>query len=155
MANPRKPSHLKVVTGTSRPDRANPHEPTPHRTQPRPPRHLSADARKAWRQFADLLDDMGVLTVADAVALESLCECYAEIVRLRAALAARGADTYETMTTTGGLKVQPYPEVAMIGDADRRLRAWLGLFGLTPADRARVSASGNRPAEANPFALLG
>ena len=37
--------------------------------------------------------------------------------------------------------VRARPEVAMISDADRRVATWLARFGLTPADRSRVSAS--------------
>jgi hypothetical protein len=45
------------------------------------------------------------------------------------------------------------PEVAMIADADRRLMAWLARFGLSPADRSRVSEIvGTQP---NPFLRFG
>jgi phage terminase small subunit len=41
---------------------------------------------------------------------------------------------------TGGLRRQR-PELADISDADRRISSWAAKFGMTPADRSRVSAS--------------
>jgi phage terminase small subunit len=35
--------------------------------------------------------------------------------------------------------IRARPEVAMIADADRRIMMWMSKFGLTPADRSRVS----------------
>jgi P27 family predicted phage terminase small subunit len=81
---------------------------------------------------------MGVLTLADKLALESLCEAVADLRNARDALAARGGVTYETVTMTGVLH-RAYPEVAMVADCDRRVRMWMASFGLTPADRSRVS----------------
>jgi len=45
------------------------------------------------------------------------------------------------------------PEIADIADADRRFCMWLSRFGMTPADRSRVSAA--MPESGNPFAELG
>jgi P27 family predicted phage terminase small subunit len=98
---------------------------------------------------------MGVLTTADALALECLCEAYADLLSARTALAKRGASlSYETKTKEGGVMHRAYPEVAMVSDADRRFVMHLGRFGLTPADRSRVSAHGGG-ADENPFAAFG
>jgi P27 family predicted phage terminase small subunit len=82
---------------------------------------------------------MGILSEADALALEGLAEAYADLRSARDALAARGDFTYETATLTGTIR-RAYPEVGMVSDADRRLRAWLSSFGLDPVSRTRVSA---------------
>jgi P27 family predicted phage terminase small subunit len=149
MANPRKPTVLKLVEGTYRPDRANSAEPALHVAAPKPPKHLSARARKAWPAVASLLEGMRVLTAAGAFALEALCECYVELVEARETLRANGGATY----VTGGGMLRPHPAAAHAADADRRLRSWLNEFGLTPAARSKVSANADQ-GETNPFADL-
>jgi P27 family predicted phage terminase small subunit len=136
---PRKPTTLHLVQGTARADRLNSREPKPARKRPTPPANLSAGAKKAWRHFAKQLDELGVLTTADATALANLCEAAADLEAARSALAARPGLTYENVTAAGGVTHRPYPEVALVRDADRRVRVWLSAFGLTPADRSRVS----------------
>ena len=128
---PRKPTALKIVTGTFRHDRSNAHEPQPKRKRPAMPPDLSAGAKKAWRHFAKLLNDLGVLTAAD---LETA----------RTALAARPGLTYENVTAAGGVTHRAYPEVALVRDAERRVHRWLAAFGMTPADRTRVSVVENK-----------
>lgn len=112
--------------------------------RPSRPAHLTPAAQAAWQSLAALLEGMGVLTEADGHALESLCETYAEILSLRAVLAKRGTHTYESMTDAG-IMIRAYPEVAMLAAADRRFRAWLVEFGLTPAARSKVSIHEDEP----------
>jgi P27 family predicted phage terminase small subunit len=94
---------------------------------------------------------MGVLTQADGFALERLAELYADIVDLGQAIA-DGGRTYESKTEAGGTIVRPRPEVAMLSDADRRFRAYLIEFGLTPAARSKVKSDGGETEAANPAA---
>lgn len=130
-----KPSHLKVVTGNPGRRPMNEDEPKPKIQIPDPPPHLSADAKKAWPQVAQWLFGMRVLTIVDAIALERLCETYAELLRAQRKLK-RGE--YQKVVTKTGTKLERHPAVAMVQDADRRLRAWLTEFGLTPSSRSRV-----------------
>jgi P27 family predicted phage terminase small subunit len=96
---------------------------------------------------------MGLLTVADAPALERMCSCYAKIRTLEAALTREGL-TYRSpvldargqpVFDTDGLPVfglvRMRPEVAALDAADKLLKSWLSAFGLTPADRSRVAAT--------------
>lgn len=146
MARPRKPTALKLVKGTAQKCRTNKSEPKPARAIPSPPAHLSDRAKTAWGAVSVVLDRMGVLTEADAVALEGLCETYADLVEARLALKKRGATVYEGGTEEAKI-YRSYPEVAQVADADRRLQAWLTKFGLSPADRSRVSATGEQPVD--------
>ena len=151
MARPRKPTGLKVIQGTLRPCRANPNEPALPREIPAPPAHLGDRAKVAWGAVSVILDRMGLLTGADGLALEGLCATYAELVEARLALQDRGATSYVSETEGGSVMHRPYPEVAMVADLDRRFRGWLMSFGLTPADRSKVSATSEEKPE-NPFA---
>ncbi|SPZ33006.1 Phage terminase, small subunit [Raoultella planticola] len=96
----------------------NDKEPTPAREIPSPPAHLTDWGKVAWGRLTVLLDGMGVLTVADTLALERLCDIYADILQLRDTIAVEGR-TY-TVQTEGGFLIKANPAVSMLADADRR-----------------------------------
>jgi P27 family predicted phage terminase small subunit len=138
MPSPRpKPTHLKVLEGNKGKRAINKREPQPRRELPSCPAHLSDEAKVAWGRMSVLLDRMGVLTEADAYALERGCAVYAEILAYQELVEQEGA-TYKTTSTQGGTVIKANPAVAMLADADRRFKAWLVEFGLTPAARSKV-----------------
>lgn len=143
-----KPSHLKVVTGNPGKRKLNDKAPRPAREIPDPPAHLTDWGKVAWGKLTVLLDGMGVLTVADGLALERLCDIYADILQLRNTIAVEGR-TY-TVQTDNGFLIKPHPAVAMLADADRRFKSYLVEFGLTPAARVKVNADGGEK-EADPL----
>jgi P27 family predicted phage terminase small subunit len=151
MARPRTPTNLKLVQGTARKDRLNPNEPKPNRSLPSAPEHLSDAAKLAWGKASLILDRMGVLTEADGIALEEVTETYAELVQCRMVLKSIER-IYET-DSEGGKMYRSHPIVAQIADASRRLAMWLTKFGMTPADRSRVTAA-EADGEADPWASL-
>lgn len=131
------PSHLKVVRGTNRADRGAKNEPTPDRARPSAPADMSDRGREAWGYVVAVLDRMGVLTEADAMAVELMCEARADWLSARDEIIAGGGETY---TTEGGL-IKAHPAVAMRNDAARRLQSLLAEFGMTPSSRSKVNAS--------------
>ena len=150
-----KPTHLRLVEGNPGKRPLNAMEPKPRREKPSAPAHLSGRAKAAWGTVSVILDRMGLLTEADGLALEGLCEAYADVLEARAALklpvtltgeddvitiAEAGKLTYVTVGK-GGPMIRNRPEVALLADADRRLKSWLVEFGLTPAARSKVHAS--------------
>jgi len=137
-----KPTALKLVAGNPGKRAVNKREPKPKRASPTAPSHMSTKAKAAWKRLAALLDRMGVLTEADGMALERLCEVYTEILEYRELVSTHGA-TYTTTSTQGEPSLKGSPCVAMLADADRRFRAWLIEFGLTPAARAKVTRIGD------------
>ena len=151
MARPRKPTHLKIVTGTLRRDRTNANEPTPRRTRPKPPAHLSDFGRAAWTEIAAIADTLGVLTAGDVLALEGLAEAVGDLRAARASLAealvyegatvAEGGARFYWTSGAGGPMRRPRPELAAIADADRRVCSWVARFGLSPSDRSKVTAA--------------
>nr|WP_165128975.1 phage terminase small subunit P27 family [Bradyrhizobium sp. 6(2017)]QIG99114.1 phage terminase small subunit P27 family [Bradyrhizobium sp. 6(2017)] len=136
------PTHLKLVKGNPGKRPLNSKEPKARRSRPSAPLHLSDKARETWGYVTGLLDRMGVLTEADGVALEMLCEAYADFLAARAELKSIGSDYYTTETAGGDTMHRVHPAVAQRNDADRRIRAWLAEFGMTPSARARVKADG-------------
>lgn len=136
------PSHLKLVKGNPGKRSLNPKEPKPRRSRTSAPVHMSDKARETWGYVTGLLDRMGVLTEVDAVALEMMCEAYADYLGARAELDDFGSNYYETVNQTGGVMHRTHPAVAVMQDADRRIKSWLAEFGMTPSARTRVSGSG-------------
>ncbi|MFP5513337.1 MAG: phage terminase small subunit P27 family [Alphaproteobacteria bacterium] len=141
------PTHLKLVKGNPGKRGINKQEPQPRRALPSPPDHLSDAGRLTWGRLTVLLDRMGVLTEADAYALERLCEIYGEILECQEIIADEGR-TYETRNEAGSIMYRARPEVAMLADADRRFKSYLVEFGLTPAARSKVKvADGEQEAD--------
>lgn len=164
---PRKPTTLKALQGTARPDRTNAREPEPPPGPVKPPSWLKGRARAAWRQLAPMLEDMRVLTTADPHALALLCDAYAEYIDCREVVRKQGA-VYESRVVKASSRrveaeggdedfdaadwsviIRPRPEVKMASDAWRRVHRMLVEFGLTPSSRSKVSAGGAE--DADPF----
>lgn len=163
MARPTLPTETKKRRGTLQPCRTNFNEPQFEAAMPECPAHLSEIAREVWGRVCLILSGKGVLTVADTFALECLCESYADMRYAREALKHRGfflthdgkpakadtpqedlvfvqSDTYQSFGEGGSNMWRPYPERAMIADAERRFKSWCASFGMTPADRSKISA---------------
>ncbi len=137
------PSHLKVVRGTERADRRNDAEPRPTRERPSAPAHMSDRARECWGYIIGVLDSMGVLTEADALAVELLCEARADWLDARKEIEGAGGPTYQSINQqTGAVLIKAHPAVAMRNDAARRLQSLLAEFGCTPSSRSKVGAGG-------------
>jgi len=66
-----------------------------------------------------------MLTELDAVALEHLCEAYADGRDARRTLEEFGPRYYETTSSNGGKMWRAHPAVGVLKDADRRLRGGL------------------------------
>ena len=137
MANRPKPTHLKIVEGTQRKDRANPSEPQPDLGTPIPPAWLSDEAKVQWGRFSVWLEQMGVLTLADGPALERLVSVYLEVHELEVLIREQGR-VVEMLSTQKEKVLKANPAVAMLNSADSRLRQMLIEFGLTPAARTKV-----------------
>jgi P27 family predicted phage terminase small subunit len=141
------PSHLKVVRGTDRADRMNESEPRPRRELPSAPAHMTDQGREAWGYVVGILDRMGILTEADAIAVELLCEARSDWLSARDEITNAGGETY----TTGAGLIKAHPAVAMRNDAARRMQSLLAEFGMSPSSRSKVSAKGDDDQE-NPAA---
>lgn len=144
----RVPTPLKLLKGSLNPSRENKRAPKVRARVPPAPEHLDVEERTAWQRFARILSPLKVCASEDFAALESLVTTWVQAQRLRAQLRrdAEGGDkdlTYETTNAMGGEMQRIKAAVTALNEVDRRLKDWLGRFGLTPADRGRVSADTN------------
>lgn len=144
----RKPTALKVIEGTDRPDRANPNEPKAPPGDVSEPPELAGYALECWRDLAPLLTEMGLLDLSSARMLVALCEAYADWREAVDDIAAKGA-YYEVNE-----RQLSRPAVGVREKAWRRYHLGLTEFGLTPASRARVEAKPTA-AKGNPMERYG
>ena len=133
MGRPRKPTSLKVVAGTDRPDRA------PAQTVdlpvvdgvPSPPDWLvNAHAIKEWNRLAPILTANKLLTEAALSTLGMLCSLHGKIVQL-----------YAAGESPNGHMMAQY-------------RGLANDFGLTPVAQGKVKPSGEEK-QGNAFARNG
>jgi len=132
-----KPTALKVIQGTYRPDRANPSEPQPRTTIPPCPKFLQGEARETYRKLAKKLARIGLLTEIDEMALAMLCQSWAEYL-----------EASEKLRETGMLVKSPNgfpmmnPYLVIANTAVKKVRALLTEFGMSPSSRSRINAAG-------------
>ena len=134
MANPRKPTSLKVVAGTDRPCRRPESAPVEMPALdhiPDPPDWLpNAHAVKEWQRLAPILTANKLLTEAGLSALGQLCALHGKVVQLYSAGEA--------------------PVASMVA----QMRGLMNDFGLTPVAQGKVKAGGDETKAGNKFAGL-
>lgn len=144
---PRKPRALKLVMGTDRPDRANLKAPTsPAVPLPKPPAAFSAGQKRAWRELAELVDPMRITSRADVVAFREMARCMALIEQADLELKKYGRTDYQVVTETG-ISYRKYTQVETLATFEKILDAKLSRFGMSPADREKVSKIGDDEAD--------
>ncbi len=150
-----KPTKLKLLTGTARAHRLNPHEPQPEVAQPNAPEHLTDAAREEWHRVVVELMALGILTHLDRGALAAYCQAYGRWSAAETALARMAdrdavTDGLIVKTKSGNLIQNP-----MVGAANKAMAdmvRYAAEFGMTPSARTRVS--GLSDIGPNPFAEL-
>lgn len=134
MPQPRKPTALKELQGTTRRDRANPREARPKRHLPDPPASLDAEAKREWRRAGKILLELGLVTEADRATFTLYCQAWSRLVEASRAVA--------TLQKAEG--VNPAHLATWFG-IERKARAevgkWAGHFGMSPSTRAGVTAA--------------
>ena len=143
ITNPGTPTAIKAAKGTLQPCRVNHDEPDAIATDGEPPAWLSDKAAEAYRELADDLMTMRVLSDADRHALGVLCDTWAEYRE-----ACRQRDRLLRVGDTDAwLKV-----LSKLEAHRNRLTIMLREFGLTPASRAKVKVIGGKTVKDNPWA---
>lgn len=137
MGRPAKPTNLKVLHG-DRSDRINRAEPVPGQSAIVPPEWLEEDALEVWHRLAPDLTDKQVLTAWDVDAFAVACDAMA--LYRRAARAVSDEGLTQVGMKGGDVK---HPLLQVMRDSAATFATLAGRFGLTPADRARLSIGGD------------
>ena len=151
MARPRKPTVLKLVAGNPGKRALPKHEPRFKSGVGSPPETLDSIGVQCWKRLSALLDRTGVLTQPDELALERMCDAYADVHACRA-LIERDGRTYVTKNAAGDSLIKAHPAVTQLRAADALFKSYLTEFGLTPAARSKVFATPDEDADAGQMA---
>lgn len=145
MARPRKPTNLKILQGTYRPDRANPNEPQPEICTPEAPEFLSDRALQEWQRIAPILEKLGLLSQVDKMALAAYCAAVARLWQAEEQLKNEGL----TVTNERGRRIKN-PLVDVANAATKQISLFASQFGMSPSTRSSVKAK--LPEKENPLA---
>ena len=135
---PPTPTTLRILNGNPGKRPLNTREPMPSKDAPRCPRWLKGEARKTWKDMVPVLQQMGVLTSVDGVALAAFCQTFVRWRQAEDFLDTHGL-AYPLRDERGGIKfMQPFPQVSIARNMLQMLRGFLQEFGMTPASRSRI-----------------
>ena len=105
---------------------------------PEPPARLVGNHRKTWDMLCKILDDAGVLTLSDGIAVALMVQAWEEIQECEQHILSYGR-VYEVTDGGGNRLLRANPSVAMMANADRRFRAYLLDFGIMPSGRRYIA----------------
>jgi len=134
------PTALKVLRGTTRPDRLNPNEPAASPESPQVPPFVTGRAAYWFGVLAERVAELGIASRTSSEAL-GLAAVRAAEVEAHTSTIDRDGTHYETENSSGGRMIRPHPAVAQRADAMRHLQSLLAEFGLTPASLGKVSVN--------------
>ena len=142
---PPKPTVLKLLHGTARPDRLLKNEPQPETGVPTRPGWLLPEAKREWTRIVPELNRLGLLAKIDRAMLSMWCQCWAMYVQAVKDIENNGTsygkdDGYEGQR----------PSVSIMNKMIEKMTTLSARFGMTPSDRSRISIP--EPKERNPFA---
>lgn len=139
----RTPTAVLKLRGSSLvKDREAEHEVEPEPGVPEKPGDMVKDVSAVWDRTVPILEEMGVLTVADGGMLAAYCNAYARSERANAKeRAARKLDT-DVWHRAFGIADRAAITLHRLGAA----------FGLDPSSRSRIHAVKPKPADAKPGA---
>lgn len=134
---PPKPTALKKLAGNPGKRALNKAEPQPDRVIPAMPRGLPARARRFWKDHADKLDRLGLLTEVDGPAFTLMAIHYATAWEAMRAIQDSGglADVDENGV------VRKHPLLQVWRENSAAFLRYANHFGLTPSARAKLEIS--------------
>lgn len=146
MPNHKKPTELKVVSGTFRKDRAVEQEPViPKQKHYEPPEDLQGLALTMWNKVMPILCAAKVMADSDVWAVQQYCIQYRNFMLAQEAVE---ADGITFVGATGEPKKNP--ACTVMEKASSELRALSAMLGLDPSARTRINV-GSPDKKANSF----
>ena len=131
------PTAIKELEGNPGKRALNDKEPKPVKKAPACPKWLEDEAKKEWRRLAKQMEQLGILTQVDMAAFAGYCQAYARWREAEDFITQHGS----IFKTPSGY-VQQVPQVSIAQQNLKIMQSFATEFGLTPACRARIVASG-------------
>jgi P27 family predicted phage terminase small subunit len=133
---------MRVVAGSVRPNTGAIFPPG----RPVKPKWLQGAAKTEWERVIPLLEDAGLLSEVDLVAISAYCQAWAELVETTKQLEKEGRVIQVPIQSASGQIIghnpKSHPAVRMQRDAFNRVNTFLSQFGFSPVARARLSSAG-------------
>lgn len=130
-----KPTVTKKLEGNPGKRKLNDKEPQPPPLRiPVPPDWLNDDARAEFRRLAPTLQNLGLLSELDLVALANYCQCYGLFLQCNQDLQNEGTTTL--IETQNGQYVASLPQFNQAMKLLQQMRQWGAEFGLSPSARS-------------------
>jgi P27 family predicted phage terminase small subunit len=153
MGKAKKPTALKKLEGTYRPDREvdNVFEPEPQQKPPKCPTGYPAGFAAEWKRVCEGLIEYGMLASVDYDTIEAYCDAVVTFRKASRILAKEGLTTFMTNKTGITYEVAS-PYVTIKKDAATRMLQIAREFGFTPASRVKVPQGKKK--DVNPFQAM-
>ena len=133
---PSKPTRLKLLQGNPGKRALPRNEPKPELGVPTRPGWLAPEAKREWNRAVPELRRLGLLARIDRAMLVMWCETWAIFVQADRDIQDKGST--RTLTTSNYEEVRP--SVAIRFAAIAKLMQLSARFGMSPSDRAKMSA---------------
>jgi P27 family predicted phage terminase small subunit len=142
------PTHLKLIRGNPGKRRIVADQFRPVAAVPTCPRHLKGEARKEWRRITALLDGCSLIAEVDRGALSMLCTAWARYVNAEEMIEKANEQAPGSyglfVKSPNGMAIQS-PWLAVSNRAMDMYRTWCAEFGITPAQRTRITPQTAQP----------
>lgn len=142
---PPMPTALKRLSGSWRAD-LNQHEPEPPTERPEPPNFLCEEAKVYWERLCPILEDMGLLTLADGDMLATYCQSLARLAQCERVINEEGL-SYTIYKDDGSISmIRIRPEARHAKELSAVVNRLGKEFGLSPSARSHLNVdAANRP----------
>ena len=145
IGRPRKPTHLKLITGNPGRRPLPKGEPKPKLAIPAVPTELCDDAKLEWGRVSQELLKMGLLSELDRGVLAAYCQAYGRWIRaeriLREMAIKDPATGAMVIKTSNGNFIQN-PLIGIANKAQSDMVRFAAEFGMSPSARSRVRGDG-------------
>lgn len=143
MGRPKKPTKIVKLMGNPGKRPLNKDEPQPREGIPEKPKNLlSKEASAEWDRIVPELEACGLLTKIDYAVLLGYCQAFGNWSKAVRMVAKHGT----VVESPNGLKMTS-PYVTQQNQAAALMRQFANDFGLSPASRAKVTMTGQKPEE--------
>jgi P27 family predicted phage terminase small subunit len=154
----RKPAKLHLIQGTAQPCRMNKNEPVAPDDIPRPACEIGERESYWYGILVGRIQSLGIASSTDSEMVMLAAQCLADVETCQSDIKENGRNytKIELLTLPDGtIKAQKMlkanPAVAQLSDLRRNTQSLLNEFGLSPASRGKVSATGKKAEESNPW----
>jgi P27 family predicted phage terminase small subunit len=150
VANPAKPTALKLIEGNPGKRALPKNEPKPvaPNALPEPPERFGPDAVAEWLRTGPVLHKMGLITLSDLPMFEAYCEAWGGYVSAQRAYASEPLVEGQK----GNLVRNPAAQISR--DCLDKAISLARDFGMTPASRTRIDLPGGQASGAGLEGLL-